>query len=240
MTAQKKSTIREYKLAEILKVPPKKLSVFLEKSLGQKVKRGDLIAEKKGVLKKAVFLSPIDGILDSITEQGILKIKPSSLLPTKADFKLKLKIKKELEIKPDRKVITIKSGTKMRGEWGLGRAIEGILFCLEGDPDTLNLKGDHEGEILAISGKVTRGFWYKSESLGVGGLICGGLPEPSFAREIEKQVLLIKGQTKRISLPIVVLGKEGKISESDWQLLKANQGKKILVDGDNKEIIIPR
>jgi len=229
MTAKKELTVNEYDLGQILQVKPQKAIKYLVKGLGQKVKRGELIASKKGFLKKRNFFAPIEGILDSLTEEGILRIKA----PTK----------KKVKVKPARPAGGLpfpKQAGEIKGNWGKGGQALGELFCLEEKAALFNLKGKHQDQILALAGKLNRGLWHKAKGVGVKGIICGELPDEEFAKEIEKEVLLVGREEKSIALPLVVLGEKGKISEKVWQTLKKNQGKKVFIEGDNNRVLIPK
>lgn len=223
MTVKKKPAILEYDLAGALQVPAKKVMKCLVKSLGEKVKRGELVAQNKRLLRKKSFFAPVEGILDSLTEEGILRIK----IPVKKKIKTKPPF-------PDQETIEIK------GNWGKGGQALGELFCLEKETAIFNLKRKHQGQILALAGKLNRGLWHKAKGVGIKGIICGGLPDEEFGKQIEKEVLLIDGEEKRIALPAVVLGEKGKIPQEIWQVLEKNQGKKIAIEGDNRRVLIPK
>ena len=75
MTAQTSPNFFEFNLAKNLGVPPKKVVKLMVKSLGELVKKGEVIAVQKTAFKKKTFLAPVAGVLDSLTEEGILKIK---------------------------------------------------------------------------------------------------------------------------------------------------------------------
>jgi len=222
MTAKKEPTVKEYDLGQILQVKPQKAIKYLVKGLGQKVKRGELIASKKGFLKKRNFFAPIEGTLDSLTEEGILRIK----IPTKKRVKVKLPFPKQ--------------AGEIKGNWGKGGQALGELFCLEEKAALFNLKGKHQDQILALAGKLNRGLWHKAKGVGVKGIICGELPDEEFAKEIGREVLLVGREEKSIALPLVVLGEKGKIPENVWQVLKKNQGNKVFIEGDNNRVLIPK
>lgn len=223
MTVKTQSTVKQYDLVGILRASPKEVVKCLVKSLGQKVKKGELVACKKGFFKKQSFFAPIEGTLDSLTEEGILRIKIST--PQKA------------KIKPP---FSEEEATQMKGEWGKGGQALGELFCLEKEARIFNLKGKHQDQILALFGRLNRGLWHKAKSIGIKGIICGGLPDKNFGNEVEKEVLLVGGKKKDIALPLVVLGEKGEIPQDIWQVLVKNQGKKVWIEGDQHRVLIPK
>lgn len=63
-------------LSELLKIPPQKIFLFMKKFVGEEIARGDLLAEKKGVLDKKQYFSEYDGVLKEIDhEKGDLIIE---------------------------------------------------------------------------------------------------------------------------------------------------------------------
>lgn len=128
---------------------------------------------------------------------------------------------------------------EIKGNWGKGGQAIGELFCLEKEAAIFDLKGKHQGQILALAGKLNRGLWHKAKSLGIKGIICGGLPDEAFAQEVEKEVLRVGEEERKISLPLVVFGEKGKVPEEVWQTFKQNQDKKIVIEGDKCRVLIP-
>ncbi len=59
------STIR-VPLSDILKFPPEKIFMALKKVIGDPVKKGDLIAEHKGLLSTKQYFSSVDGMIREI------------------------------------------------------------------------------------------------------------------------------------------------------------------------------
>lgn len=133
----------------------------------------------------------------------------------------------------------IKDAIEHKGKWGKGGQVLGVLYCLE-KATIFDLKGEHQGQILALVGKLNRGLWHKAKSIGIKGIICGGLPDEEFRQEIEKEVLLNGGKERSIALPLVVMGEKDMIPQDIWQVLKKNQGEKIAIEGDKSRVLIPK
>ena len=126
-----------------------------------------------------------------------------------------------------------------KGNWGKGDQAIGELFCLE-KAEIFDLGGRHQDQILALEGRLNRGLWHKAGSIGIRGIICGGLPDKEFAKEVGKEVLRVNGKVRKITPPLVVLGEKGRIPGDVWQVLIRNQGKKIVIEGDNCRVLIPK
>ena len=55
-------------LASIFKIPPSSIFKVLVKKLGDKVKKGEVLAKKEGILGGMVLKSPIDGRLAEVSQ----------------------------------------------------------------------------------------------------------------------------------------------------------------------------
>lgn len=226
--AQRKasSQTKNYHLSKLIGVSPKKAINYLEKKLGQEVKQGDLIAQKKGLFGKSEeFIAPIDGVLDSLTEDGILRIRRG--IP-----------KEEIKVPFTGRVSATTSGSvslsfaavEIRGSWGGGKKATGYLMVIEGeDYDLFSLDGTCQEQVIVLKGELPKGLWHKAISLGAIGFVAGGLAEKSLQKEIEEE---------DDSLPVVVLGIDGKINQEIWGELKKANGKMALIDGQQKRLLL--
>lgn len=228
--AQRKasSQTKGYHLNKLIGVSPKKVIKYLEKKLGQEVKEGDLVAQKKSLLGKTEkFIAPIAGVLDSLTEDGILRIRRE--------------VPKEETKAPFAGIISIASSgsvgisfaaLEIKGTWSGGNKATGYLMIIEGeDYDLFCLNGTCQEQIVVLKGKLPKGLWYKAISLGAVGFVASGLAEKSLQNEIEEE---------DDSLPVVILGEDDKISQEIWEELKKSNGRMALIDGQEKRILIPR
>lgn len=92
----KKSKNEELKIqiASILKIQPGKIFMHLNKIVGDDVKKGDIVAEKKTILKKRYFISDVDGVIKEINHEDgtiTLSAQSDSLDQTLSFFKGKIK-----------------------------------------------------------------------------------------------------------------------------------------------------
>ncbi len=217
---------KSYHLSKLIDVPPKKVLKYLEKKLGQKVKQGELVAQKKVLLGKIEkFVAPINGVLDSLTEDGILRIKKEF-----AEKEMKTPFTGRVSAVTSDSVSLSFAAIEIKGSWGEGKKATGYLKVIEGeDYDLFSLDGTCQEQIIVLREKLPKGLWYKAVSLGAVGFIAGGLAEESLQKEIEEE---------EDSLPMVVLGLDGKISQEIWEELKKAQGKMVLIDGQQKRVLI--
>ncbi len=147
---------------------------------------------------------------------------------------------KELDQKVKKTEPALRGEIEIKGDWGEGETVEGELCCLPAESTIFDLKEEFQDKILAINGCLERGFWHKAKSLGVKGIVCGGLPDEKFTEEVGQEFLLVDGKPRRLSLPLVVLGKKGRIPPDAWELLEVNQGEKVFLIGDEQRLLLPK
>lgn len=211
---------QEFDLAKLLGVPGKKVGKLLAVSLGSKVKKGQRVAEKKALFKKTFFESPLDGLLEALSEKGILKIKEEKEgkeMVTPVPGKVK-KIEGE-------KIFIEVPATTFVGDWTVGSSGWGVikLACAKEKSGLKDLSGEVGEEILLFKGEVPSALVYKAEALGVVGLVVGAADR----------------QAKCDDLAMISLGgKEGKIPDSLWKNLAKFEGQKARILGGKNLLII--
>lgn len=216
-----KGEVKEYDLSQILGVSPKKVKKYLACSLGAKIHPDQILAEKKAFFRSVIFKSPVNGVLEALTEKGVLKIQMTG---EKIDIPSPVKGKVE-KITPSLLMIKfpalVLKGSKSFGEerWGTLRLVGEKKKRAEiGD-----LGREDKGKIIVVAGEISQALFHKAEALGVVGLVGGQLKE----EETEDLVVLVAGD------------KEGLIPEKIWQTLSPYQDKKALLSGKDKELVIP-
>ena len=216
-----KGEIKEYNLAKILKVSPKKVKKFLLCSLGSKVNQDQIVGEKKGFFGSQSFRSPVSGIIDALTETGILKIR---LTGEKID--ISMPVTGEVREITEEAVVIEFPALILKGETGFGGEEWGRLQLI-GDQkkkiDLGDLNREVKGGILIMAGKVPQAIIHKTEALGGVGIVAAEVD----GEEVDDLVVL------------VVSDKEGKIPEKIWEELASHQGKKVFISGRKKELVIP-
>ena len=217
-----KGEIKEYDLAKILKVAPKKVKKHLLCSLGSKVHQDQLIGEKKGFLSSLFFKSPISGTVDALTEKGVLKIMVAGEkidIPTPVSGEIKEVSSQSVSIEFPALIL--------KGEEGFGKKEWGVLK-LVGDhkkkTDFGDLSREVKGKILVMVGKATQALFNKAEALGAVGIVVGKIDH---GEDVDDLIVLVAGT------------KEGLISEKIWKELSQHQDVKTLISGEKKELVIP-
>lgn len=218
--ASQEGKTREIDLGKLLGVPAKRVGKYLLSSLGSQVKKGQMLAEKKGLFKKKFFKSPIDGVLESLTEKGILKIREKKKgqeikIPTNGKVK---KIKEE-------KVLIEVPVVKIAGDWAIGKSTWGLVkICSSKEKNELADLGEEiEGKLLAFKGEIPVALAYKAEALGATGLVVGRVDK--LAKCDQLAVLSLGGQ-------------EGVIPRSLWTALAKFEDKPARILTEEKLLII--
>ncbi|NIT03327.1 hypothetical protein GTO10_00035 [Candidatus Saccharibacteria bacterium] len=176
--------------------------------------------------KKERFVAPIDGVLDSLSEEGILRIKKEI-----AGKEIKAPFGGRVDAASSGSVGLAFASAEMKGSWGSGNKATGYLIVIEKEEgDLFSLDGTCEEQIVALPGELTKGLWYKAISLGAAGFIAGDLKSKPLLKEIEED---------SEAVPVIILGIDGRISQEFWAELKKAKGKMVLIDGQQKRVLIP-
>lgn len=236
----KKMVVKRVDLVKTLEIAPKKVLDVLVKSLGSEVAKGEVIAKTKTFLKTKELASPISGVLESLSETGILKIKM-----VEDEFEVKAPLAGEVIVIGEGRIEASFAARKIVGVWGAGGEAFGALTTL-GSPQkevtVFDLKESFKEKIVAFSGKLTHGFWHKAVSCGVAGLVCGHLPSEEFGEKIKGDSLLVPGGQEELVLPLVVAGsgQEEPIKNEIWQMLIRSQEKTVVIKGKEKSLLVPK
>jgi len=218
--ASREGKVKEIDLSKLLGISAKRVGKHLLSSLGSQVKKGQMLAEKKGLFKKKLFKSPIDGVLESLSEKGILKIREKTEgqeIKIPANGKVK-------KIKEERVLIQVPV-VKVTGDWAIGESTWGLLkICSSKEKNELSDLGEEiEDKLLVFKGEVPVGLVYKAEALGATGLVVGKTDK--LAKCDQLAVLSLGGQ-------------EGVIPGSLWTALAKFEDKPGKILTEEKLLII--
>ena len=165
------------KIASQLNIGPADILDSLKIKIGDKVEKGDLIAQTEGIFgffKSEVF-SPIEGIIESISDvtgQIILREKP---IPVKVDAYMSGIVK---NILPEEGVTIETTAAFIQGIFGIGGEARGDIQVLVKDrkneltEDLIN--ESHKGKIIVGGSFITLDTFKKAMSLKVAGVVVGG------------------------------------------------------------------
>jgi hypothetical protein len=230
-----------FPLSSIFHADPKKVQWFLIKKPGEEIKKGDLVAFRKGFLGlfSKRFYSSVDGQIDRIDpETGDLYIKlDAKEIRFISDVSGKVVQLSEDLVSVEFQAVELDSESSYKGK-KVGK-IE--LIKISHDKDSLNfLNESFDGKVLAIDGEIGRDFLFKSSALGVMALIVSSDQRAVFEGGVFDKIIKVLSKEVVISMPVfAVEGEEGKIKSAIWETLESHLGKPVILDGDSQKILLP-
>lgn len=125
---------RKYRIvdiAQLLNVPPKKVSAFLKVKKGQKVARGEVLAESGGLFAREA-ISPADGKVVAAGGGKVVLETGGSMFELVAGIPGVV-----TSVVGDRGVVIRATGSIIQGLWGNGRLETGLMLSLTNKPDEI-------------------------------------------------------------------------------------------------------
>lgn len=211
---------QEINLASTLGISPKKVGKSLLVSIGSSLTAGQVVAQSKGFLKKKIFHSPVDGVLESLSEKGVIKIRKEETVK-KVAAPTDGVVKKIEEGKISFEVPII----ACVGDWAVGCGGWGNLkmASTKDENDLGDLDLDSEGKVLVFQGRVSEALVYKAEAIGAVGLVVGSVDKSIKCEEIA--VLSFGSEDKKVAPAL-------------WEALSKFEGKPSRIMPDKNTLII--
>ncbi len=223
---------RLIKIAHELGVRGKEVHKYLIRKIGDRIYEGEIIARKKGMLGvgKKEIKTPVDGIITEIDDRGdvILKFLPKPVrLLAGASGQIK-------EI-TDAKISISTVGTSIYGFVSIGKDREGIISVIGGPKEFIipsKINSDAKGKILVGGALLEKSALEKAVTLGVEGVITGGMNFRDFD---------VLGGGQDIGTSIIITEGFGSAPMGDdiWNYLNKNQGRLGFILGNENQIAIP-
>ena len=238
--------------ASILQVEPKQINYYLVKKIDEVVQEGEIIANFKaffGLINRSV-VSPIEGTIETIsleTGQIIIRGKP---IPIELNAYIPGKI---IKVVPNEGVVVRTNGALIQGVFGISGETHGELKIIEDTYDKSisedNISNNYKGKVLVGYSDVTLEALKKSVSVGVAGIIIGGINEEILDDFIGEEIGVAITGLEHTGLTLIITEGFGKInmSKRTFNLLKEYEGYKVSMNGSTQiragvirpEIIIP-
>ncbi len=165
------------KVASRLNIGPGDINDALKVSEGQKISKGDLLAQNQGLfgLFKSEVFSPIDGSIESISDVTGQLIMREAPIPVQVDAYMSGTVK---NIIPDEGVVIEAHAAFIQGIFGIGGEARGnmeILVNERGAELTEDLLNEsHKGKIVVGGGFISLSTFKKAMKLEVAGVVIGG------------------------------------------------------------------
>lgn len=234
---------RNINLSSMLEVSPQDAKKYLQRPIGQKIYKGELLAFKPPQFFKSrkIVTSPSDASIDSYDEKsGSLRL---SFLAKKVSTPSAVYGVVE-KIDPIAGQVLIRTEVaKVYGVVGSGNLREGILN-VTGDSTSLTkalqLKKEYEGDIVVAGSLIYKDALSQAVKLGIKGIICGGINAKDYLSMSGGKINTTK---LKPDVGISVLITEGfggiPINNEVFEVLKRFNNSFAIIDGNNLTLTLP-
>ena len=206
-------------VARLLDVPASRVRRFMRVNLGDEVRRGQVIAARRGLFARSVK-SPIAGVMTASGGGRILIETQPTLLELRAYIYGTVS-----NVMEHYGVVIETTGALVQGVWGTGGESLGVLKCLVKSPDqplrAQAIDPSCHGTILVGGVGLNEAAIERAQELQVRGIVIGGLAPESLplVRELSFPIVVTEGiGTTPMSAPI-------------FHLLTANDGREASISG---------
>ncbi len=236
----------------LMGVTPAELPHFMLKKPGDRVEKGEALAETRPFIKwlKTTVQAPVTGTVESvstITGQVLLREPPR---PVSVKAYLDGRV---AEVIPDEGVVVEATGAFVQGIFGVGGerwgAIRFVAASPEEDLDPAQIRPEHRGCLLVAGGLATLPGIRRAVEVGAAGVIAGGIRDHDLRALLGYDLGVAITGTEEIGLTVIVTEGFGRISMAGktFSVLKEREGEEASVSGATQiragvlrpEIIIP-
>ncbi|HHY34625.1 MAG TPA: hypothetical protein GX510_03145 [Firmicutes bacterium] len=239
-------------IANLLAVEPGDIKWYMVKNEGDRVKKGEVIAEYKaffGLVRKTVE-SPVDGTLEMIsTVTGQVTVREDPI-PIEVTGYIEGTVESVL---PREGVVVKTEGAFIQGIFGVGGETTGEIAVLVSDPDDVlgaeSIGPEHKGKVLVGGSLVTVGAIKRAAEVGAVGVVAGGIIDTDLIAYLGHDIgVAITGHE---DVPVTVIVTEGfgkmRMAERTFGLFKDLTGMKASINGATQiragvmrpEVIVP-
>jgi hypothetical protein len=244
--------IHEVKVFRDLNIFPEEVEKFLQKNVGDIVRKGEEIAIRKyffnRIIKKS--LSPVDGNVELIYEKlGAVFIREP---PIKVMINAHIP-GKVVEIIPQEGAVIEAKADVINGVFGVGGEKSGTLIKIVDNPKQLiteeMVSDEYKGKILLGGSLITLNALKIAEKKNVSGIIVGGVDEKDLTEFLGYELGL--GFTGQEGIGLTLILTDGfavdAMNDEVFKMMGSNENKHVYIDGTTQirsvkkrpEIIIP-
>ncbi len=239
-------------VANTLNIDPTDVKDVMLKQLGDELKKGDMMAETKGLfgLFKSNVVAPIDCTLESIspiTGQVVLRDAP---IPVEIDAYMRGTVS---EVIPEEGVVIEADAVFIQGIFGIGGESRGELAILTDSRDdelTVDMiKPEHAGKVLVGGSFLSLAAYKKALGMKVAGVVVGGFNYFDLEEILGYTLgVAITGSEDLVTSLVLTEGYgEIRMGSRTFDLLKRHSGKFTSINGATQiragvirpEIVIP-
>ncbi len=238
---QKTSGFSSFKLAKVLGVSNSSALQYLQRKIGDKIFKGELLASKKGLLGAKNIPSPADALLEEYNPKtGELRLryfgKQDNLISGMYG------IVEDVD-KNSGKIIIKTSGTEIFGIYGCGRERYGILNILGGKENImtkLQITPQMKNQIVLAGAFAHKEAIQKAVGHGLAAIISGGFSAQDFISIVGS---LDWNKRVGVEIGISLVATEGfgtiPIGEDIYSHLKTHQNKYVFISGNSGRMLLP-
>jgi hypothetical protein len=250
--AMLEGNIHSFKAAEQLGISPSELSGLLKRRIGDKVEKGELLAEVKGLfgLFKSECRAPVEGTIEHISPtSGYIGMRQP---PRPIEVRAYLR-GRAAEILPEEGAVIQTRAAFIQGIFGVGGERYGpIRIACQAPDEPLteeSLSEEMRGAVVVCGSGAADAALQKAAQIGLSGIVAGALPDETLRRFVGYDIgVAITGQEK---VPFTLILTEGfgeiPMAQRTFRLLQSLQGKAASINGATQiragvirpEIIVP-
>ncbi len=240
------------KVANRLNISPADIHDVLTVEEGDKVKKGDRIAQTDGLFGffKSDLMSPVSGEIESISDVTGQIVMREAPIPVEVDAYVSGVVSNIIE----QEGVTVESNAAyVQGIFGIGGEARGSLCVISSERgNELSLEDineSHEGKIIVGGSFIGIDAYKKALELNVGGIVVGGFNYYDLEEVLGYTLGVAITGTEDLVTSLIVTEGYGNIemSERTFDLLKENNGKFVSINGATQiragvirpEIVIP-
>ena len=244
--------VQMLKIANLLNVGPADVPDVMLVKEGDKVDKGQMIAETEGLFGffKSDVKSPIDGTVEAISDVTGQIVMREAPIPVEVDAYMSGTVK---EIIPDEGVIVEADAAFIQGIFGIGGESRGTMEILvdnrEQELRTDLLNESHKGKIVVGGSFVSLETYKKALSLQIAGIVVGGFNYYDLEEILGYTLgVAITGSEDLVTSLIVTEGFGNiRMGSRTFDLLNKENGKFVSINGATQiragvirpEIVIP-
>lgn len=253
--------MQTFRVASLLGIEPGALPSVMCVQLGEKVEKGDLIAETHGLFGRFFrnrFYAPVSGKVELISPTtGNVGIRLPSL-PVEQRAYIRGVVERVL---PQEGAIVRCAGALVQGIFGVGGERLGALKVLVSGPDVvldeMHFSEMHRGRVVVGGSGVRYEALRKAVEVGVVGIVCGGIVDTDLIRLLsellqEPNYEIGVATTGQEPIPLTIILTEGfgyiPMAERTFRLLCQLEGEQASINGATQiragvirpEVVVPR
>jgi hypothetical protein len=244
--------VQTVNLASALSVEPARALGTLLHPLGSAVRRGERIAESKGLfgLVRTGVEAPADGTLESVSSVTGQLLLREPAIPVEMTAYVRGVV---AEVLPGEGVVVEARGAFLQGIFGVGGETFGpIAIVCSGPGEELrseHLRPGHRGAVLVGGAFVSHDTLVAARDAGVAAVVVGGFDDRDLRRLLGRDLGVAITGSEDLGITLVLTEGFGRIPMADrtWQLLASRAGRTASVSGATQiragvlrpEILVP-